>query len=54
MSRAEYLAVLLPGLSPVEVFDFYDGPRFYSCRDVLGQLYIVYWVDDVDGNATWL
>lgn len=54
MSRADHLAEVLPGLSPIEVFDFYDGPRFYSCRDVVGQLYVVYWVDEVDRGAKWL
>lgn len=54
MSRADHLAAVLPGLSPIEVFDFYDGPRFYSCRDVVGQLYVVYWVDEVDRSAKWL
>lgn len=55
MSRAEHLAALLPGLVPVEVFDFYDVPRFYSVRDSVGQLYLVYWVDEAESGATkWL
>lgn len=54
MSRTDHLAALLPGLTPVEVFDFYDGPRFYSCRDVVGQLYVVYWIDEGDDKTSWL
>jgi hypothetical protein len=54
MSRAEHLAALLPGLAPVEVFDFYDVPRFYSVRDSVGQLYLVYWVDESDSGTKWL
>lgn len=54
MSRNEHLATLLTGLDPVEVFDFYDGPRFYSCRDSVGQLYVVYWVDEDPEGASWL
>jgi hypothetical protein len=54
MSRAEHLARLLAELSPVEVFYVYDGPRFYSCRDIVGQLYIVYWIEDGDERSSWL
>lgn len=54
MSRAEHLAALVPGLMPVEVFDFYDIPRFYSVRDSVGQLYLVYWVDQDAESTKWL
>jgi hypothetical protein len=54
MSRAEHLQALLPGLVPVEVFDFYDIPRFYSVRDSVGQLYLVYWVDEDERGSKWL
>lgn len=54
MSRTEHLVRLLSGMSPIEVFDYYDGPRFYSCRDVVGQLYIVYWIDETDQGVEWL
>lgn len=54
MSKAEHLAALLPGLAPVEVFDFYDIPRFYSVRDLVGQLYLVYWVDENETGTKWL
>ena len=54
MSRTEHLETILPGLIPVEVFDYYDGPRFYSCRDIVGQLYVIYWIDETEVNTTWL
>ena len=54
MYRAKYFEEILARLIPEEVFDFYDGPRFYSCRDVMGQMYVVYWVDETDESATWL
>jgi hypothetical protein len=41
-------------LAPIEVFDYYEGPRFYSCRDLAGQLYLIYWVDESDAGASWL
>lgn len=54
MTRRDDLHTLVRGLTPVEVFDYYDGPRFYSCRDVAGQLYLVYWVDEADALTSWL
>lgn len=54
MSRADYIKNLIPSLTPYEIFDYYDGPRFYSCRDVVGQLFIVYWVEEGDGTSSWL
>lgn len=54
MNRREDMRALIRGLMPVEVFDYYDGPRFYSCRDVVGQLYLVYWVDESEASASWL
>jgi len=37
-----------------EVLDYYDGPKFYSCKDVTGQIYIVFWADENEGNDYWL
>lgn len=54
MNRRDDLPSMIRGLTPVEVFDYYDGPRFYSCRDVVGQLYLVYWVDELGTNTSWL
>ena len=54
MTRRDDLRQLIRGLTPVEVFDYYDGPRFYSCRDVVGQMYLVYWVDESEAGTSWL
>jgi hypothetical protein len=54
MNRRDDMRSLIRGLAPVEVFDYYDGPRFYSCRDVVGQLYLVYWVDESEAGTSWL
>lgn len=54
MERREDLPKLIRDLTPVEVFDYYDCPRFYSCRDKAGQLYLVYWVDETELGSSWL
>ncbi len=54
MSRAEYVREIISELTPVEVFDFYDGPTFYSCQDKTGQLFIVYWADEELETKSWL
>lgn len=54
MSRAEYVREIISELTPVEVFDFYDRPTFYSCRDKTGQLFIVYWADEELETKSWL
>jgi hypothetical protein len=54
MDRRDDLPRLIRDLAPVEVFDYYDGPRFYSCRDKAGQLYLVYWVDETELGSSWL
>jgi len=41
-------------LVPFEIFDYYDGPRFYSCKDRVGQLFVVYWIDPLGGKERWL
>jgi hypothetical protein len=54
MTRRDDMHTLIRGLAPVEVFDYFDGPRFYSCRDVVGQLYLVYWIDETEVGTSWL
>ncbi|NOS75491.1 MAG: hypothetical protein HOP36_13375 [Methyloglobulus sp.] len=54
MSRSDYLDSLIKDLNPIEVFDYYDGPRFYSCRDKVGQVFLVYWIDETDEYNAWL
>jgi hypothetical protein len=38
----------------VEVFDYYDGPRFFSVKDLVGQLFLVYWIDETEAYSSWL
>lgn len=54
MARSDYIESLIPELTPYEIFDFYDGPKFYSCEDRLGQLFIVYWVEENEDSNSWL
>lgn len=42
------------GVTPLEVFDFYDGPRFYSIRDTVGRYFLVYWIDETETSSSWL
>lgn len=54
MSQADYIVRLVNDLKPLEIFDYYDGPKFYSCQDKAGQLYLVYWIDEVNDLNSWL
>lgn len=54
MSPSNYLKSLISDLSPIEVFDYYDGPKFYSCRDKVGQIFLVYWIDETASSSSWL
>lgn len=54
MSQSDYIKSLIKDLTPVEIFDYYDGPRFYSCQDKLGHLFLIYWIDEVEDYDSWL
>lgn len=54
MCQADYLKSLIPDLTPFEVFDYYDGPTFYSVRDGAGQLFLVYWIGWDEECRSWL
>jgi len=41
-------------LLPWEVLDYYDGPKFYSCKDNVGQIYLVYWLNGEGELNSWL
>lgn len=45
---------ILPELEILEVFINYDGPKFYSCHDRVGQIYLAYWVDSTLEFTDWL
>lgn len=48
------LARSFQDLTPFEVFDFYDGPRFFSVKDSVGQIFLVYWIDETELGSSWL
>lgn len=54
MPQHNYLNVEIQSLKPWEIFDFFEGPRFYSCKNQTGQIYIVHWVDDINDCDVWL
>jgi hypothetical protein len=54
MLNEHYLKDTLKNLKPLEVFDYFDGPRFYSCISKSGQLYLVFWVDETENASSWL
>lgn len=54
MSQSDYFKSLIRDLTPIEIFDYYDIPRFYSCRDKVGQIFLVYWIDETDDYDSWL
>lgn len=54
MSRSNYFDSLIKDLTPIQIFDYYDGPKFYSCRDKVGQVFLVYWIDETNEYGSWL
>jgi hypothetical protein len=54
MSQHNYLNNEIKNLKPWEIFDFFEGPRFYSCKSQTGQTYLVHWVDDINDSDVWL
>jgi hypothetical protein len=52
MLNKHYLKDTLQNLKPLEVFDYFDGPR--SCISKSGQLYLVFWVDETENSSSWL
>ncbi|CAK1770637.1 DUF6575 domain-containing protein [Vibrio crassostreae] len=51
MTSNDLLKLELSKLKPFEIFDYFDGPRFYSCKSPTNQLYLVFWVDETDNGA---
>lgn len=49
-----YLNMEIQNLKPWEVFDFFEGPRFYSCKNQTGQIYLVHWIDEINDCDVWL
>lgn len=45
---------MFSNLRTLEVFDSYDGPRFYSALSPSGQILLILWVDHNEQNTNWL
>lgn len=45
---------ILEELETIEVYDYYDQPCLFSCRDQNGQIFIALWVDETELFNTWL
>ncbi len=54
MKRLDAIPDYARDLRLYEVLDYYDGPLFFSCRDLVGQLYVFYWADRSDSEDLWL
>ncbi len=47
-------STILGRLKTIEVYEFYDIPRLFSCRNAAGQHYLVLSIDEDDFSQTWL
>lgn len=54
MLQNNYLNIEIQNLKPWEIFDFFEGPGFYSCKNQTGQIYLVHWVDEIKDSDIWL
>ncbi len=41
-------------LQLLEVYDYYDGPRLFAARNVVGTTFFVLWADDLQDQEVWL
>jgi hypothetical protein len=46
-------STILGQLELLEVYEEYDGPRLFSCRNATGQKYIVIWVEEFLDRDIW-
>ncbi len=47
-------STMLGKLEMIEVYDFYDKPALFSCKNQSGQIFIVLWVDSSEVSDIWL
>ncbi len=45
---------ILGNLEILEVYEFYDKPCLFSCRNVAGQIFLVIWIDETSYSDSWL
>ena len=41
-------------LEIIEVYEFYDAPRLFACRNLSDQIFVSVWIDEDDLTETWL
>jgi hypothetical protein len=47
-------STILGRLEFLEVYEEYDGPRLFSCRNTSGQIYLAIWVEQLPDLDIWL
>jgi len=45
---------ILGNLEIIEVYEFYDKPCLFSCRNVAGQIFLAVWIDETSYSDSWL
>lgn len=45
---------ILGKLEILEVYEFYDKPCLFSCRNVVGQIFLAVWIDETSYSDSWL
>jgi hypothetical protein len=45
---------ILGNLEILEVYEFYDKPCLFSCKNVSGQIFIAIWIDETSYSNAWL
>ncbi|AZR72481.1 hypothetical protein BBF96_03250 [Anoxybacter fermentans] len=41
-------------LKILEIYEYYDGPRLFSCESISGQKYLAVWIDFDEDSERWL
>jgi hypothetical protein len=47
-------STILGILKLIEVYEFYDQPCLFSCKNLSGQVYLALWVDSSEVEDIWL
>ena len=50
----KYKIIQLGELEVIEIYDYFDGPKFFAVRDYIGNFYLVYWCDYENEAEGWL
>jgi hypothetical protein len=45
---------ILGNLEILEIYEFYDKPCLFSCKNVSGQIFLAVWIDETSSEDTWL